>query len=100
MECWHFTVSQGKNDMGKALTWHAVMHTIHGGDQRSKITMRYEVTDERGRKVAFITNTRATGRPASWQISRVKDGIDSGERTGDYPTAEDALNALRKESDN
>jgi hypothetical protein len=54
---------------------------------------RYKVFNEHGAEVAFITNLRASSRPASWQISRFKN-----ERTevfpGDYATAEDALSAF------
>jgi hypothetical protein len=85
--------------MKHKLTLHAVMWTHTGVVDESNPVMRYEVRDERGQKVAFITNTRASGRPASWQISRVKDGGRIGESVGDRAAAEDALSALQKELD-
>ena len=57
---------------------------------------RYKVVDERGEEVAFITNTRASGATASWELSRLKDG-HIGESAGNYATAEDALSVLQKE---
>lgn len=55
---------------------------------------RYKVFNEHGAEVAFITNQRASGRPASWEISLILAGrVGIGE--GDYETAEDALTALK-----
>ncbi len=85
--------------MKHTLTWHPVMRTHTGVIEETNPIMRYKVTDERGRNVAFITNTRTSGRPASWQISRVNDDGGIGESVGDYATAEDALAVLRKEFD-
>jgi hypothetical protein len=83
--------------MKHTLTLHEVTRTH--ARALEKTVMRYEVTDERGQLVAFITNTRASAQPASWQISRVKHRI-IGESTGDYATTENALSALQKEFDN
>lgn len=79
------------------LTMQPVMWT-HSGEviRQTDQAMRYKVFDERGKEVAFITNTRASGRPASWQISRIQEGR-VGKDFGDYATAEDALSALQKE---
>jgi hypothetical protein len=81
------------------LTMQPVMWT-HSGEviRPTDPAMRYKVFDERGSGVAFITNTRATSRPASWQISLIIAG-HVGTSTGDYAAAEDALTALRKEFD-
>ena len=58
--------------------------------------MRYKVFDDHGKEVAFITNTCATDRPASWEISLIIGGrIGIGE--GDYAAAEAALSALQGE---
>lgn len=73
------------------------MHTHTGVISETNPVMRYKVTDERGETVAFITNTRPSGRPASWQISHVgKDRIDTGKSEGDYTTAENAMSALQR----
>lgn len=56
--------------------------------------MRYKVFDDRGGEVAFITNTRASGRPSGWQISQVQAGRVTAE-IGDYATADEALAALQ-----
>lgn len=84
--------------MKHTLRWRAVIYTTPytGTISKTNPVTRYEVTDERGETVALITNTRASGRQASWQISR-KDG--NGKPGGDYTTAEDALSALQKEFD-
>jgi hypothetical protein len=82
------------------LTLHAVARTIV--DQVIADTnpvFRHKVLNERGEGVVFITNTRAVGIKASWQISRITDGRIS-ESAGDYFTAEDALSALQNEIDN
>jgi hypothetical protein len=69
--------------------------------KESAHTAGYEVIDdESGKQVGSIDNERASSLPASWQISRVKDGASSGEPTGDYATAEDALAAFQREFDN
>lgn len=72
-----------------------VMWTHSGREiKETDPAMRYKVFDERGNEVAFITNTQASGRLASWQISRIQEGR-VGEDFGDYATAEDALSALQ-----
>ena len=78
------------------LTMQPVMWT-HSGEviRPTDPAMRYKVFDERGDEVAFITNTRASGRSASWQIFRII-GRRIGIGVGDYATAEDALSALQQ----
>ena len=72
----------------------AVMWTHGVTIKETDPVMRYKVSDERGQEVAFITNVRASGRPASWQISRLNAGGGIEEPTGDYRDPEDALAAL------
>jgi hypothetical protein len=77
----------------RRLKWEAVMWT-HEAEIKET---RYKVSDERGEKVAFTTDTRASCRPPCWQISRVRDGGSIRESAGDYATAKAALSALQKE---
>ena len=78
-----------------SLTMQPVMWS-HSGDvlRETDPAFRYQVFDELG-EIAFITNTRASGQPASWQISRIINGR-IGEDVADYPTAEDVMAALQK----
>ena len=80
----------------RTLTMQPIMWS-HSGDALRKTdpAFGYKVVDERGEEIAFITNTLASGRPASWQISRILNGR-IGEGVGDYATAEDAFCALQK----
>lgn len=85
--------------MKHTLTWRAEARTIiNQVIAETNPVIRYKIFDERGKEVAFITNKRASGRPASWQISRIEEGR-VGESAGDYATAEDALSALQNEFD-
>ena len=72
------------------------MHTHEGVIDEANPACRYKVTDERGRKGAFITNGRAPGRLASWEISRVDGAGHVIETVGDHRTAEDALASLQQ----
>jgi len=53
----------------------------------------YRVINERGEKVAFITNKSASDLPPRWQVSRVENGREKV-MAGFYTTAEAALEAL------
>jgi hypothetical protein len=55
---------------------------------------RYRVFDDQGRNVAYITNTRASGCLAKWQISYIGDD----RKIGDYATAEEALAAMPRKA--
>lgn len=69
----------------------------HGGAlKETDPAFRYIVSDERGVELAFITNLRPSGFPASWKISISKDRMP-GEPTGDYTSAEEALAVLQAE---
>ena len=76
------------------LKMHAVMWPMEFGERLD--AFRYEVTDHRGVKVAFITNQRATGRTPSWKITVLKAGRP-GEPCGDHATADAALEQLQSE---
>jgi hypothetical protein len=56
---------------------------------------RYEVHDDRGNDVGFITADRAMSHPAlRWQISQVNDLFGISDLIGDYASVKDALAAL------
>ena len=59
--------------------------------------IRYEVLNERGDKVGYITNLRASGRTPCWEISRLNSNGRITELTGEYATVEDALSEFKKE---
>ncbi len=82
------------------LTMRPVMWTHSGAEiKKTDPVMRYKVFDEREKELAFITNTRASSLPASWQISRIQNGRVGGD-VGDYATPEDASAALQQEVNN
>jgi hypothetical protein len=81
------------------LRWKSGTHSTLNIKESARTT-GYEVIDEEsGQQVGSIDNARASGLPAGWQISRVKDGASTGKPTGDYATAEDALAAFQREFD-
>lgn len=72
-----------------------VMWTHEGVLGPTNPVCRYEVTDETGRTVGYITNARASGHMACWKISRVKSDGRIGESSGEYATPEEALSAFQ-----
>lgn len=80
------------------LTYKPVMWTHDGATLKATDpAFRYEVMDERGRTIGFITNLRAAGRTPCWEISCLRDDGAIVASTGEYTTAEDALSAFQKE---
>ena len=57
---------------------------------------QYEVVDEHGRTVAWIS--QCAGDTTTWQIQIFEDGLP-GDGTGAYETAEAAFAVLEKEFD-
>ncbi len=82
------------------LRWKYGTHSTLNINESARAAGYEVIEDESGQQVGSIDNERASSLPASWQISRVKDGASIGKPTGDYPTAEDALAAFQREFDN
>ena len=81
------------------LTFRPVMWLLDHPGARTETDppFRYEVSDEWGRTVGYITNPRATGHPQCWEISRLGSDGRIGPSTGEYTTAEEALSAFQQE---
>jgi hypothetical protein len=82
----------------RTLTLRQVMWITDGPalDHSEKTCFRYEVRDDRGNNVGFITADRAMSHPKPcWQISWVGQDGSIGEQTGEYATVEDALSAMQ-----
>ena len=83
----------------RILSLHRVMWITDGGviDRSEESCFRYEVHDDRGNNVGFITTDRARSHPSVlWEISRVGQDGSIGEQTGKYATVADALAFLQQ----
>ncbi len=79
----------------RRLTLHPVMWSHDGPrlDHSEEACFRYEVIDECGHKIGYVTNPRAKVQAPAWQISFCADGrvIDV---VGGYASAREALQAM------
>ncbi len=82
--------------MTHTLTLREVARSRTGPIHGTGPIMQYEVQGMPTGQKAFVANMEGSQRPARWQVLRVKNGFSRGWR-GDYKTAADALEALRKE---
>ncbi len=98
--CYAAIMNNTQEVSARTLTLHPVMWIQDGFaiDHSEKTCFRYEVHDERGNNVGFITADRAMSHPAlRWQISQVNDIFGISDLMGDYASVKDALVALEHE---